>query len=84
MRDAMPDVSVIICAYTEERWDDIIAGVKSLQQQTAPPREIIMVIDHNPSLLERVRANIPNVIAIENSEPQGLSGARNSGIAVAQ
>src|SRR5437016_4180236 len=84
MRDAMLDVSVISCAYTEERWHDIIAAVKSLQQQTASPREIIVVIDHNPSLLERVRANIPDVIAIENNEPQGLSGARNSGIAIAQ
>ena len=78
------DVSVIICAYTEQRWHDLLAAVQSIQQQSPPPREIIVVIDHNMHLLERVRAHIPNVIAIENNEPHGLSGARNSGIALAQ
>jgi len=84
MIDVTLDVSVIICAYTEERWHDLFAAVESLQQQSIPPREIIIVIDHNMRLLERVRAHIPGVIAIENSEPRGLSGGRNSGISIAQ
>jgi GT2 family glycosyltransferase len=78
------DVSVIICAYTEERWDDLVAAVESIQQQSKPPREIIVVIDHNLRLLKRVRTSIPGIIAIENGMPQGLSGARNSGLAIAQ
>ena len=41
-----PDVSVVICAYTEERWSDLIAAIQSVQQQTCPPREILVVIDH--------------------------------------
>jgi GT2 family glycosyltransferase len=80
----MIDVSVIICAYTEERWADIVAAVESLRGQIALPREIILVIDHNPSLYKRVRREISDVIAIENHEPRGLSGARNSGIAIAK
>ncbi len=84
MIDAAFDVSVIICAYTEERWHDLVAAVESVQQQSTPPREIIVVIDHNKPLLERVRAHISGVIAVENNEQQGLSGARNSGIAMAQ
>jgi glycosyltransferase involved in cell wall biosynthesis len=78
------DVSVVICAYTEARWDDLVAAVDSVQRQSAPPREIIVVIDHNPTLLEHVRTHIPGVIAVENREPRGLSGARNSGVAMAQ
>ncbi len=78
------DVSVIICAYTEERWSDLGAAVASIQQQSTTPREIIVVIDHNKALFERARATFPRVEVIENSEPKGLSGARNSGIAVAQ
>lgn len=78
------DVSVIICAYTEERWHDLVAAVESIQRQRVLPREVIVVIDHNPRLLERVRAHIPDVIVTENCEPQGLSGARNSGVAIAQ
>src|SRR5437763_462926 len=82
--DAAPDVSVIICAYTEERWYDLVAAVESIQQQTTPPCEIIVVIDHNTPLLERVQMHLPGVCVIENGEVQGLSGARNSGIAVAR
>jgi glucosyl-dolichyl phosphate glucuronosyltransferase len=78
------DASVVICAYTEKRWDDLIAAIESVQQQSIPAREIILVVDHNPALLTRVHANFPTVIGIENSEPQGLSGARNSGIAIAK
>lgn len=77
-------ISVVICAYTEARWDDLGAAVQSVQQQTRPPQEIIVVIDHNPALLERVRANIAGVVVVENREARGLSGARNSGIAAAQ
>ncbi|MBE3558222.1 MAG: glycosyltransferase family 2 protein [Ktedonobacteraceae bacterium] len=82
--DTKLDVSVIICAYTEKRWDDLVAAVKSIQQQTVLPGEIIVVIDHNPPLLERVRQSIAGIVAVENSECAGLSGARNSGIAVAR
>jgi len=78
------DVSVIICAYTDKRWYDLVAAIESIQEQSVPPREIIVVIDHNPSLQERVQAQIPGVIVIENSQPRGLSGARNSGIAIAR
>jgi len=77
------DISVIICAYSEGRWDDLIASVGSVQQQTLPPREIIIVIDHNPRLLKRVEEQVSGAIVVENSEICGLSGARNSGIAAA-
>ena len=75
-------ISVVICAYTEERWHDLVAAVESIQQQSAPPCEIIVVIDHNTRLFERARAQIRSVVVIESSEPKGLSGARNSGLAM--
>jgi glucosyl-dolichyl phosphate glucuronosyltransferase len=84
MTQPQMDISVIICAYTEERWDDLVAAVESVQAQSRAPREIIVVVDHNPNLLARVRMHLPGVIAIENHEPRGLSGARNSGGAAAR
>src|SRR6266487_5790170 len=78
------DISVIICAYTQERWHDLVAAVESVRRQSVLPHEIIVVIDHNARLLEQVRVHIPDVIVTENYEPRGLSGARNSGIAMAQ
>ena len=84
MTQTAHDISVIICAYTKERWDDLVAAVESVQKQTLPPGEMIVVIDHNPDLLERVRKHMSGVLAIENREAKGLSGARNSGATVAQ
>ena len=78
------DISVVICAYTDERWPDLLAAIASVKDQSAPPLEIIVVIDNNPVLLERVRAEVPTVKAIENTEVRGLGGSRNSGIAVAR
>jgi glycosyltransferase involved in cell wall biosynthesis len=84
MTSSTLDVSVVICAYTEARWDDLVTAVESVQQQSAPPREIVVVIDHNASLLERVRRHFPDVVAVDNKESRGLSGARNTGVAVAR
>ena len=78
------DVSVIICAYTEKRWDDLLAAVESIRQQTASLYEIIVVIDHNPGLLKRAQEHLSDVVIVENRRTHGLSGARNSGIAVAK
>jgi GT2 family glycosyltransferase len=78
------DVSVIICTYTEARWADLIAAVDSIRRQSVAAREIIIVVDHNPALWARVHEQYPDAMVIENQEPSGLSGARNSGVAVAQ
>lgn len=80
----LPDISVVVCAYTEERWEPLVAAIDSLRRQTRPPREVIVVIDHNPPLLERARTQFPDAVVLENREPRGLSGARNSGIAAAR
>jgi glycosyltransferase involved in cell wall biosynthesis len=76
-------VSVIICAYTERRWNDLVAAVDSLRKQTVPI-EIIVVIDHNPVLLERAQATLEQAIVIANTSVPGASGARNTGVTVAQ
>jgi glucosyl-dolichyl phosphate glucuronosyltransferase len=46
-------VSVIICAYTEDRWSLLEDCVASVEAQTETPIEIILCIDHNEELLER-------------------------------
>ncbi len=62
------DISVIICAYTEDRWNALIEAVGSVQHQTLPPSEIIVAIDHNPGLLKRVQEQVPGVVVVENTE----------------
>jgi GT2 family glycosyltransferase len=78
------DISVILCAYTEERYDALLAAVASVQQQTLLPTEIVLVIDHNRLLYKRVKQALPAVRVIENTQTRGLSGARNSGILAAK
>lgn len=76
--------SVIICAYADKRWDDLCAAIDSLGGQTQPPAEIVIIIDHNPALLARVCQRYPQVKGAENAGERGLSGARNTGIALAK
>ena len=77
------ETSVIVCAYTEDRWMELGTCITSLQKQTHPADEIIIVIDHNDALLERSKRVWPNLTIIPNYFKQGLSGARNSGIGIA-
>jgi len=84
MPQGIQDISVIICAYTEERWNDLVAAVESVKQQKLQATEIIVVIDHNPDLLKQVQDYLPHVTIVENTGVRGLSDARNSGIAVAK
>src|ERR1700722_4380299 len=83
LADMSISVSVVLCAYTERRWNDLLAAVKSVQEQTVAAREIIVVIDNNSELLARVRASIPDVIAVENDGGRGAGEARNRGVSLA-
>jgi glucosyl-dolichyl phosphate glucuronosyltransferase len=75
-------VSVVICAYSFDRWDDLAAAVESVQAQEPPPLETIVVVDHNDALLERAQREL-GVTAIPSTGTPGLSHARNTGIEVA-
>jgi glycosyltransferase involved in cell wall biosynthesis len=81
-----PTVSVVICAYTIDRWEDLKRAVTSVGKQTAD--EIVVVIDHCPELLTQaglLAELLPwNIVVAPNRFQQGLSGARNTGLAVAQ
>jgi len=74
-------ITVIICAYTEKRWDDLLAALESMRAQTHLPDEVMVVIDHNPTLYERLQTAQPSLTVLQNQQAQGLSGARNTGIA---
>lgn len=79
-----PQVSVVICAYTERRWAELQAAVASVERQTRPAHELIVVIDHNPALLDRAREAFARHTVLPNGEPRGLSGARNTGLGAAR
>ncbi|MEU7157143.1 glycosyltransferase family 2 protein [Streptomyces chrestomyceticus] len=80
-------VSVVVCAYTEDRWDDILAAVASVHGQSHPAHELLLVVDHNPALLDRLRERFASpgpagpVRVLANAGPRGLSAGRNTGVA---
>jgi GT2 family glycosyltransferase len=78
---ASTDVAVVICAYTDERWDETLRAVESVRGQSSPVGELVLVVDHNTGLLERFQAHFKDTVRVlENTHRQGLSGARNTGI----
>ena len=74
-------VSVIICCYTLERFNDIHEAVDSVMSQTLEPHELIIAVDHNVELLEKLKEVLPlNIKIILNEGVKGLSETRNVGI----
>ncbi|HEV3358409.1 MAG TPA: glycosyltransferase family 2 protein [Pseudonocardiaceae bacterium] len=78
----VPDVSVVICAYTERRWVELLRAIDSAAEQQPGPAEILVVVDHNPALAERLRSHVDSSVTVtENTRQRGLSGARNTALA---
>ena len=75
--------AITICCYTEARWDAICASIRSAQAQEFEDFTVIVIVDYNPALKQRLMEAFPEVTVIENHEKKGLSGARNSGIKAA-
>lgn len=75
-----PVASVIVCAYTAERWSLTCDAIHSVRSQTVPCRELIVVVDYNESLRLRLLHAFPELVVIPNEFDQGLSGARNTGV----
>lgn len=76
-------VTAVVCTHTLDRWDDLVRSVDSLRRQTVVPAEVLVVVDHNQDLLERVKDEIEGVRVLANEEAKGLSGARNTAVAAA-
>jgi glycosyltransferase involved in cell wall biosynthesis len=80
---ASREVTALVCAYTLDRWDDLQRSIASLVAQEPPLSEIIVVIDHNPELLDRATEILAGCRILPSVGEPGLSGARNTGLAAA-
>jgi glycosyltransferase involved in cell wall biosynthesis len=76
------DASVVVCTYDLGRWDQLVEAVGSILAQSAPVREVLVVVDHNPALLDWAQAAWSGTVVrvVANQGGQGLSGARNTGV----
>jgi glycosyltransferase involved in cell wall biosynthesis len=83
VRDQCTSISVIICAYTLDRWSDLVAAIDSVSRQSLAPSQLIVVIDHNSELMTRALEAFGGQTVVANEQDAGLSGARNTGLALA-
>jgi glycosyltransferase involved in cell wall biosynthesis len=79
--------TVAICAYTIARWPNLVAAVDSVARQLRAGDECLLVIDHNDELLALATkefAGRRQVRVVASEGPAGLSGARNTAVAVSR
>ncbi len=69
----------MICLHDNERLELFLKAIRSLENQTRKPDEVIAVVDHNPPLLEKISGLCPGISTLSNEGKRGLSGARNTG-----
>jgi glycosyltransferase involved in cell wall biosynthesis len=76
-------VSVVVCTHTERRYALVRECLDSVAANTVRPHELIVVVDSNPALLERLRADPAVDAQLMASTGRGVSAARNTGVAAA-
>ena len=79
-------VSVIIPAYTIDRWSLIVKAVESVRTQSVVPEEIVVCVDNNDKLLERARAEwscagTPPVRVMANRSSNRFNGSEAHALA---
>ncbi len=82
---ACPLVSVVVCTYSRDRMGQLRETLESLEAQSYPSWETLVVVDYNPALRAELETMIQGSTRLaENTGTRGLSGARNTGIERAQ
>lgn len=76
-------VSVVVCAYSERRWEQTRAALESVLAQKPSPAQVLLIVDHNADLAARALREFRAVTVLESDGPPGLSGARNTGLRAA-
>jgi glucosyl-dolichyl phosphate glucuronosyltransferase len=74
-------VSAIICCYTLKRFQDTLEAIHSVLSQTLKPYEVIVSVDHNEELFQRLKDELPDDVKIVlNQGIVGSAETRNVGI----
>jgi len=73
-------VTVVICAYTEDRWVTLRRAIDATLKQIRFDDELLVIVDHNDALLARCRQHSDDFTVSPNRRNRGLSGARNTAL----
>ena len=80
MSGSTGSVSVVVPTWDGRRRAGLAACVEAIGRQTAPPDQVIVVVDHNPELLAWARQALPGAEVVANRHRRGVVGARNTGV----
>ena len=79
---SLPTVSVVIAAFSLNRWGDLREAVASVRAQTVQVLETVVVIDHNPELMAKAASELPEVTVVANAGLRGASWFSLAGVHV--
>lgn len=71
--------SIVIACHTEERFDQLLEAIDSARQQAPEPDQVIIAVDHNAALSDRLRSEVDGIEVVDHQGDRGASGARNAG-----
>ena len=71
MQPSVNSVSVVVPSWSWDRRDQLERCLRAIERQTLAPAETIVVIDHNPRLLEWTRESFPGIEVIANRHERG-------------
>jgi len=80
-------VSVIVCTYSMDRYGDFTEAVESVLTQTYDPIEVVLVVDGNSEVYNRVEdqfSDHADVVVHCNDKNQGISYSRTKGAELAR
>ena len=80
------NVSVVVCTYSPTMFDHFVDAANSVLAQTHESVELVVVVDGDESLAERVRERYgthDDVVIHCNDRNRGLSESRNAGVELA-
>jgi glycosyltransferase involved in cell wall biosynthesis len=78
-----PTISVVICAFSLDRFDKTLESINSIINNTYKNTEIILVIDGNDKLKQRMESkfeSMNNITIVGNEKNEGASISRNLGV----
>ncbi len=76
-----PSIGVVICAYSMQRWADLLQGARAVSTMLEDGDRVLVVIDHNDVLARRARTALPEEVdVVVNDGRRGLSDARNTAV----
>jgi len=78
--------SIVICTYSADRLDGLHRCLDAVLDQSHTSEQVLVVVDNNPTLLSDLTAALAGNLScrvVANDETPGLSGARNTGIKLA-